>query len=135
MQSHPEILLRRLLQADGVLCLGFGLILAAFAEAFGSLLALPPGLLRWSGMLLLPWGAWVLWLGLRHAIAIWPARIVIAGNLVWTADSLLLLASGWIAPNAFGVAFVLAQAALVAVIAVLQALLLARSAAPQPARA
>jgi hypothetical protein len=58
---------------------------------------------------------------------------VVAVNAVWAADSLLLLLSGWVAPTALGVAFVLAQAAAVAVLAVLQALGQQRLAEPAAA--
>ena len=42
-------------------------------------------------------------------------------NALWVAESVAILALGWVAPNALGVAFVLAQALIVAVFAGLQA--------------
>jgi hypothetical protein len=46
--------------------------------------------------------------------------VVIIANGVWTADSFLLLVSGWVAPNRLGEAFVTVQAGAVAVLMVLE---------------
>ena len=46
-----------------------------------------------------------------------PAAIVwavIAYNALWSIDSIVLLLSGWVAPNAFGLVFVIGQALVVA---------------------
>jgi hypothetical protein len=45
---------------------------------------------------------------------------VIACNAVWAVDSLLLLTTGWISPSTLGYAFVIGQAAVVAVFCELQ---------------
>ena len=45
---------------------------------------------------------------------------VIAINAIWVIESVMALVLGWVQPNALGVAFVLAQAAAVAVFAGLQ---------------
>jgi ABC-type sugar transport system permease subunit len=44
-------------------------------------------------------------------------RLIIVGNALWVAGSVLLLVSGWIAPNILGWAFIAAQALFVAVLA------------------
>jgi hypothetical protein len=51
-------------------------------------------------------------------------RTVILANVLWAAASVLVLLSGWVAPNALGVAFVLAQAAVVGLFGQLQAMAL-----------
>jgi hypothetical protein len=56
--------------------------------------------------------------------AVWA---VILCNVVWTADSLLLLASGWVDPTRAGYAFVIAQALVVLMYAELQYVGLRRS--------
>jgi hypothetical protein len=63
----------------------------------------------------------------RAELPAWSVWLVIGGNLVWTADSLLLLVSGWVAPTGLGMAFVAAQALAVAGFAALQWLGLRRS--------
>ena len=45
---------------------------------------------------------------------------VIAVNALWAIESIMTLVLGWLQPNGLGVAFVLAQAAAVAVFAGLQ---------------
>lgn len=82
------------------------------------MLGLPEPLLRIAGLVLLPYAAFVAWLGTRASPARGAVRAVIAINLLSVADSLLLLGIGpalaGVAPSALGVAFVLAQAIVVA---------------------
>jgi hypothetical protein len=52
---------------------------------------------------------------------------VIALNALWVIDSVALLFTGWVQPALFGYAFVLAQAAAVAVLAELEYLGLQRA--------
>jgi hypothetical protein len=59
---------------------------------------------------LLPFAAGVAWLAARPTqprAAVWA---VVAANLLWVAESLLLPALGWVRPNGLGTAFLLAQA-------------------------
>jgi hypothetical protein len=44
-------------------------------------------------------------------------RAVVVVNAVWALDSVALLLSGWVAPNALGYTFVVAQALVVLVLA------------------
>jgi hypothetical protein len=53
--------------------------------------------------------------------------VVIIANALWVVDSLWLLVSGWVSPTALGVAFVLAQAAAVAVLTELEYIALRRA--------
>jgi ABC-type transport system involved in cytochrome bd biosynthesis fused ATPase/permease subunit len=91
------------------------------------LLGLPEGLLRGAGAILLPYIALLAWLSLRGQInraLIWA---VILGNVMWTADSMLLLVSGWVSPTTAGYAFVIMQALVVLMYAELQIMGLRRS--------
>lgn len=100
--------------ATGLLaCLGAGLL----AEPLG----LPTTLLRGAGLALLPYAAFVWWLGTRPEPARGAVLAVVAVNVLWAVDSLALLASGWVAPTALGVAFVALQACVVAGFAAAQA--------------
>jgi hypothetical protein len=121
MIRHP-MFLRRVLLADALASGATGALALLAAAPLSGLLGLPPGLLRGAGALLLPYAAVVAWLALRRAgpprAGVWA---VVAVNAAWAAESVGLLLSGWVAPTALGVAFVLAQAAVVAGFAVLQA--------------
>lgn len=115
MEFSP--LLRRALLADAVTSAAMGLLLSAAAGPLAGPLGLPVGLLRGAGLILLPFAAAVALIGTR----VWPSRAavwtVIAANLLWTLDSLLLPLSGWIRPTGLGQAFILAQAVAVAALA------------------
>jgi hypothetical protein len=50
-------------------------------------------------------------------------------NVVWVVDSIVLLFTGWVAPNVLGYSFVIAQAAVVLVLADFEFLGLKRSTA------
>jgi hypothetical protein len=109
-----------------------GLLLAAAAGTLAGPFGLPEPLLRLAGLALLPWSAWIGWLAAGPAIPRAALRAVVAVNLVWVADSLLLLAGApWLglAPSGFGIAFVLAQAAAVLGVTLVQAAALRRAGA------
>ena len=113
--------LHRVLAADAALCLVAGLALAGAAGLGAGILGLPTGLLRGAGLVLLPVAFFVAWLARRPSP---PRRAVVALvvlNGAWVMASLVLLWSGWIAPTAVGAGFILAQAALVAAFALLEA--------------
>lgn len=124
----PEFL-RFALIADAAASGALGLGLAALAGPLSGLLGLPEALPRYVGIFLIVWAAGVLWLGTRARPARRAVWAVIAVNAVWALDSVLLLLSGWIAPTALGVAFILVQAAAVAVFAEIQYVGLRRRAA------
>jgi hypothetical protein len=124
---RPAPLLRLALLGDAVASGATGLLTLAGGAALAGPLGLPAGLLQGAGLVLLPYSALVGWLSRRAGLpgsAVWA---VIAVNLAWAADSLLLLASGWVAPTGLGMAFVAAQALAVAGFAALQWLGLRRS--------
>ncbi|GAA3443311.1 hypothetical protein [Planomonospora venezuelensis] len=107
-------LLTRALQADTVLTGGFAVILAAAATPLAGLLDLPEPLLRWAGIVLLPFTGYLAYLATRPAPPRRGVQAVIAVNVLWTVDSIALLFTGWVDPNPLGVAFVIAQALAVA---------------------
>ena len=112
--------LRTVLYADILFSTGGALLMAAGGPFLSPMLHLPFALLVGAGLALVPWV-----LGL--AVIVYRNRaqrtvlIDIAGiNLLWCAACLGLLASGTIAPNALGIAFIVAQALVVAVFGILQ---------------
>ncbi|HEX7012934.1 MAG TPA: hypothetical protein VF161_09310 [Steroidobacteraceae bacterium] len=120
-------LLRGALLADAVSSGAMGLALLAFAPALERLLQLPAGLLREAGVVLLTFAAFVGFLASRAQPPRGAVWTVIAINAIWVIDSVLMLFTGWVEPNALGIGFVLAQAGAVAVFADLQYLGLRKS--------
>lgn len=114
--------LRNVLYADIVFSTGGAVLMAAGAPWLSSLLGLPSALLAGAGLLLVPWVVALAFVVRRSTVA----KIVLidlAGiNLLWCAACFGLLASGELAPNELGVAFVVAQALAVALLGVLQLL-------------
>jgi hypothetical protein len=109
-----------------------GLLLATAAGTLAPLLGFAEPLLRGAGLMLLPYAAAIAWAGTRPAPPRWAVRAAVALNLLWTADSLLLLIWGPASPTAPGVAFVLAQALVVLGFAVAQWTALRRAGAGAP---
>jgi hypothetical protein len=126
---RPTLILRLALLGDAVASGATGLLSFAGAGLLAELLGLPTPLLRYAGLLLLPYAAFVAWIGTRDRVAEAVVRIIVAGNALWALASVLLLTSGQIAPTALGVSFVTVQAAAVAAFAVGQAYGLRRQAA------
>jgi len=110
-------LLRRILLVDALVSAGAGLVMALGAGLLEERLGLPATLLRWAGFSLLPFA--VLLVGLSRSAP--PPRsavvAVIALNAAWVAASVLILFADAVQPNALGYAFVLVQAAAVALLA------------------
>lgn len=123
-------LLRQALLADAATSAACGLLMALAAGPMSGILGLPEPLLRVAGIVLLPYAAFIGWLGLREQIQRPVAWAVVIGNAVWAADSFLLLASGWVEPTRAGYAFVIAQALAVLMYAEFQYVGLRRSAVP-----
>lgn len=119
--TRPSPLLHYALLADALASGATGLLAFAGARALADLLGLPTALLRYAGLMLLPYAAFLLWLGTRASIAPRTVYAVVAVNALWAVDSVVLLASGWVAPTALGIGFVLLQALAVAGFAAAQA--------------
>jgi hypothetical protein len=110
--------LARLLMLDAATCAAMGLLLVPLAGPLAGLTALPEPLVFWAGAVLIPiavYMALVARFGSGNPLAVW---LVIAGNLGWVGASLGLF--GLIAPNGLGVALILGQAIVVALLAWLE---------------
>ncbi len=112
--------LRLALVGDAVVSGATGLLLAVAAGPLAPLLGLPTPLLRDSGLVLLPYAAFVACAGTRDRPPRWAVRAAIVINLLWAADSAVLLAAGPMSPAALGTAFVMAQALVVLGFGVMQ---------------
>lgn len=121
--------LRTLLLLDAATCTGMGAILTLAAAPLAAWTAIPASLLFYAGAVLFPVAVFMGMVAMRalaNRTAVW---LVVAGNGLWVAASLGLLVGGWIAPNALGQAFIVAQALAVALFAVLEHLAGRRSSA------
>ncbi len=120
-------LLRRALLADSVVTGASGLLLTLAAGPLADVFDVPTLLLRLAGVSLLPYTALVLYIATRGTIPRRGTWAIIGLNLLWAVDSLLLLITGWVDPSALGIAFIIAQALIVAAFAEAQYLGLRRS--------
>ncbi|TKT72508.1 hypothetical protein YH63_014300 [Afipia massiliensis] len=131
---NPSLFLRRALQIDAAFSGAAALLLVFGAGFLASLLNLPEAFLRNTGLILVAFALGVSYLASREMmskVAVWA---VIAINAVWTIDSILLLASGWVSPNLLGQAFIVMQAIAVGVFAELEFIGLRKSASAVAAR-
>ena len=113
-------LLRLVLKLDAAACGTLGVASLAGAPVLDDLLGVPVVLLAPVGVFLVAWAV-VLWgISYRPRVSKTAARVVILFNLAWTVDSAVVLAAGWFPLTAMGVAFILAQAAAVVIIAAAQ---------------
>lgn len=114
------LFLRRVLLADAAASGATGLFLVIGSETLEPLFGLPASLMRTAGLALLPFAVLVAFLATRERIARGAVWAVIAVNALWVVDSIGLLLSGMVTPGILGQAFVIAQAAVVAVFAELE---------------
>ena len=111
--------LKRVLLLDAASSLGMAALLLPGATLLAPMLGLERSLLIGAGAMLAPLGLLILWIATRRNLYLWLVYLVIAGNLLWTAESFLLLtvAAG---VTTLGIAFVSGQAAIVAALATLE---------------
>lgn len=111
--------LTRMLLADAAASGGMGVLLLVTAAPLAPLLGLPLPLLRGVALVLIPFAGLLIWTATRRA----PRRVVwaiVAGNAAWIVASGALLVSGLVRPTRLGELFVVAQAAAVAVLTLLE---------------
>jgi hypothetical protein len=125
----PSNILRLALIADSIASGATALLIFAGAGLLASLLGLPVELLRYAGVVLMPFVAFVAYVGTRSEIPRGAAGAIVVLNFAWVAASVAFLLSGWIAPTVLGYAFVLVQAVVVGLLAELQWVGLRREAA------
>ena len=118
--DQSSTFLHRALALDAAASGATGLLMIAGAGLLEGLLGLPPALLRWAGIVLLPYVTFVAFTATRETISRPAVWAIIAANALWAIASALLLVSGWVTPTALGYAFVILQAVVVAVLGELQ---------------
>lgn len=124
--AAPASFLTRVVRIDALVSGAAGALQLAAAAPLSQWLALDAGLLRGSGAVLLAWVGFLAWVLARRPLVAARVWAVVAVNLAWVAASVGLLLTGLASPNALGLAYVLAQAVVVAVFAELQILGLRR---------
>ena len=117
--------LRRVLTLDALTSAVMGAVL--LLAPLSSLLGVQPSLLKWAGLSLLPFAAFVGWLASREMpprLGVWAVILI---NALWVIDSFALLATDWSGLTLLGRGFVIVQAVAVAVLAELEFFGLRRS--------
>ena len=121
--------LRKVLLADAVVSGAAGLAMIGGADFTHGLLGLPSPLLFWAGVALVPFVTLLaLIVRVGHAPSPLIAGIIVT-NFAWVVGSLFVAFGPAFAPTLVGQAFVVAQAAIVAVFAELQIMGLRRASA------
>jgi hypothetical protein len=115
-QPARAVTLRQWLVVDTLTCLVFGLLLLAATASLSELLGLPRSLLFYAGVILFPCAA--LMALAAKTLAKPLASTVIAGNLAWVVASVGVVSMFDV--TTLGLAFVLAQAAAVLALAMLE---------------
>lgn len=122
--SATEVRLRRVLLADAALGLVTAVSLAGGHALYVELTALPGEVLLTGAGLLLVYVAALIFAGVRRPLARGVVRGIIVANALWViASAAVLLVT---TPSVFGIAYVVGQAAIVAVLAIAEGLLLRR---------
>lgn len=111
---------RPVLIIDALISGATGALLVIAAPMLESWLGLSAALLRYAGVILLPFAMVVGWLGSQAAPPRAAVKAIVATNFAWVAASILLLVAGGVNPTTLGIAFVLFQAIVVLVLGELQ---------------
>lgn len=119
---------RPVLLVDALVSGATGALLVIVAPMLEAWLGLPAPLLRYAGIILLPFALVVGWIGKQAAPPRGAVKAIVVTNFAWVAASILLLVAGGVNPTALGVAFVLFQAAVVFVLGELQVMGLRKAA-------
>ena len=113
-------LLRLALKLDAAASGALGVLALAAGPLLDDLLDAPLALLWPTGLFLVAYAAAIWTAASRPAVSRPAARSVVMLNLLWVVASVVTVVAGWFSLNGLGTAFVLAQAAAVALFAGLQ---------------
>lgn len=117
---NSSIGIRRVLWLDAITGAGSALVSLGAPAWVAATLGLPAALVQGSAWLVLAFVALIGWLLAQPVLSLRGLRLLATGNAVWVLASVALVLAGGLGLTALGVAYVLAQAALVAVLAALQ---------------
>ena len=119
MNPQSKLDVRPILTLDALTCFAAGALMLLGAGLLSPLLGLPVGLLTVAGAMLMPIAALFGWMSRQAAVSPVLLLLAVAGNAAWVVASLVVLFV--CKPSLLGVAFVAGQAAVVAVLAMLEA--------------
>jgi hypothetical protein len=120
MTNNKHSSLKSLLALDAATCAAMGAVLLLGSTPVAGVTEIPADLLSWAGAALIPIAAFMAISSRTTPVPAWAAALVVLGNLLWVAASILLPATGLIAPNPLGLAFLIGQAGVVAILAKLE---------------
>ncbi len=126
--TQSNTTLSNVLLLDAATCIAAGALMAFGSDFVSGLTAIPAPLLYWAGLILFPVAALMIYAGLQASAPRGLVWLIVIGNVGWVIASLAVF--GFITPNALGYAFILAQAAAVAILALLEHGALRRSGIP-----
>lgn len=118
--TRTRLSLRPLLIADAASCIALGAILVPFGRLLAGSTGLPPALLFEAGLVLLAFGAVLGWMARRPDVPASVGRFAAVGNAVWVAASGAVLLALRNEITVVGEVLVVAQAAAVGVLALLE---------------
>jgi hypothetical protein len=113
-------LLRLALKLDAAAAGALGALLAIGGAELDGPLGAPTTFLVPTGLFLVAYAMCLWFVATRPSVSRPAVWTVIGLNLLWVADSVVLVAAGWFALTALGTGFVLVQAAAVALVADLE---------------
>jgi hypothetical protein len=112
--------LRTVLALDAATCLTAGGLMTFGASLLSSATRIPESVLVPAGLSLFPLAAFIALVAYGRPPPRAGVLTVVFGNAAWVIGSVMLLVLGGFAPSALGIAFVLVQAAAVAMLAELE---------------
>ena len=119
MTNRPSVL-RRVLLVDAAASGSMGFLFLAGASLLAQPLGLPDALLRWTGLILIPFAASLVWVARHPSISREIVRTIVGLNVLWAVGTPLLLVTSWVRPTVLGELFVIVQAIAVAGFAYLE---------------
>jgi hypothetical protein len=112
--------LRRVLGFDAISGVGTGLLQLAASGPLSEMLGLPESLLRASGMAIFAFVALAGWLAMQRTPPRAALAVIVVCNFAWAMGCLWLALGGAPGATALGVAYLMVQVVVVAVLAELQ---------------
>ena len=120
MTLQPTTFLRRTLAVDALISGATGVLLLVGAGLLSPLLDVPVSLLRYAGVVLVPFALWVGLVARSPNVSRSSVLAIIGLNAAWVIGSAWLALGGAIQPNVLGYAFIVVQAIAVAGLAEFQ---------------
>lgn len=118
MKNGTLITLRNVLIADAASCAAMGMLALMAKDMIAAICGLPPSLVTAVGFILLPSAAFILMVALRASAPVWMMQLIIWLNTAWIIASLLAVIT--LQPTPIGIALIMAQATIVAMLTLLE---------------